>query len=82
MIYYSNSFNVCSINHSASSEIILMDGFVGGYTLLVFVRICIFSGSIAIHSHMYFDPTLSNVSSTMNSVILLLFDLKLFGMYF
>jgi hypothetical protein len=38
-VYYSNSFNVYSINHSASSEIILMVGFVGGYTLLVFARI-------------------------------------------
>ena len=38
-VYYSNSFNVYFINHSASSEIILMVGFVGGYTLLVFARI-------------------------------------------
>ncbi len=45
-------------------------------------RICLFSGSIATHNHMNSDPTLSSVSSTMNSEILVLFDDIFFGWYF
>jgi hypothetical protein len=42
-------------------------------------RICLFIGSIATHNQIYSEPTLSNVSSTMNSEILLLFEKIFFG---
>ena len=45
-------------------------------------RICLFSGSIATHNQMNSNPTLSNVSSMINSEILFLFDNIFLGWYF
>ncbi len=45
-------------------------------------RICLFSGSIAIHSQMYSDPTFNMVSSTTCSEILFLLDDIFRGWYF
>src|SRR6187455_2349751 len=45
-------------------------------------RISLLLASIATHNHMYSEPTLSNVSSTMNSKILLLLVNIFLGWYF
>ena len=42
--------------------------------MLKSARICLFSGSITTHNQMNSNPTLSNVSSMINSEILFLFD--------
>ena len=45
-------------------------------------RISVLFTSIATHNQMYSEPTLSNVSSTMNSEILFLFEEIFLGLYF